>query len=176
MARDRPALAVPRPVVVRDEIGVRGAWLAGVSLAVTSAVAGCAVGDDALSGTVVVVQDVAGFRDTPVTEGFVAAVPWDAVDDVFASAPRGEMTEPHLGYLATELPWARVLAAGGAVAEIRRGRFELEADAGEPLVCVAAETGSGRELTRGCDRVDLPASGVLAITFGEAPVHVEVEE
>ena len=155
-----------------------GTWLvrAGVSLAVLTGGAGCAVGDDALSGTVAVVHDVAGFRDTPVTEGFVAAVPGDAVDDVFASAPREGMAEPHLGYLATELPRTRVLAAGGAVAEIRRGRFELAVAAGEYLVCVVGASGSGSERTRGCHRVDLPASGVLAITFGEAPVHVRVEE
>ncbi|GAA4288267.1 hypothetical protein [Georgenia daeguensis] len=153
-------------------------WLvrAGLSLAVLTAAAGCAVGDDALSGTVAVVQDVAGFRDTPVTEGFVAAVPGDAVDEVFASAPREQMAETHLGYLATELPPAHVLAAGGAVAEIRRGRFQLEVAAGEYLVCVVGASGSGSERTRGCHRVDLPASGVLAVTFGEAPVHVAVEE
>lgn len=138
--------------------------------------AGCAVGDEALSGTVAVVHDVAGFRDTPVADGSVAAVPADAVDDVFESVPRDQMGETHLGYLAAELPDTRVLAAGGAVAEIRRGRFELDVDAGEYLVCVVEVAGSGQDRTRGCDWVNLPAAGVLAITFGEAPVHVAVED
>lgn len=116
-------------------------------------------------------QDVEGLGDQPLEEGWVVAVPSASADGAWpggAVPPAGE-----LPYASG--PLSRVWAedAGGDVGAIDDGEFSLDAPAGEHLLCLVQDSGTG-EQARGCGYADLPSSGRLEVTTGEAGFRVRV--
>lgn len=126
-------------------------------------------------GTVVAISDVSGIPDRPDPDGWVAALPTDALDDVLALAGEGT-PERELRYSRFTLPVETVDEFGGTLAEVDgSGRFRLDA-AGEHLVCRLSESRwNGSVGAAGCVRAELPAGGVVRVTNGEAGLAVEVE-
>ena len=138
-------------------------WLAAV-------LAGC--GDGAgLRGTAVTVQDVEGLGDQDLESGWVVAVPAASAHDLW---PGGALPpDDELPYASAPLSRTQVEGAGGAVGVIDDGEFDLDAPAGEHLLCLVRAGGEG-ERARGCGYADLPSSGRLEVTTGEAGFRVAV--
>ena len=138
-------------------------WLAAVLV-------GC--GDGAgLHGTAVVVQDVEGLGDQDLESGWVVAVPATEVGDLWpdgTAPPDGE-----LPYASAPLSRTQVEGAGGAVGVIDDGEFALDAPTGEHLLCLVQDDGEGEEAVGG-GYADLPSSGRLEVTTGEAGFRVAV--
>jgi hypothetical protein len=151
-----------------------------VLVGTVAALTGCGTGggsaaSEGLTGTAMVVQDVEGLGSQPIDEGRIFAVPADRMREVLPDdVPEEHFSEEELPYLRVPLSSEDVRAAGGAVGELdRRGRFTLEVSPGEHLVCLVIDTRLG-EQTDGCNLADLPATGALEITTGEAALHVQV--
>jgi hypothetical protein len=164
-------------------VAVHRVGIAAVLVGVVTALStGCGIGGkgpgaaEGLTGTAMVVQDVEGLGSQPIDKGRIFAVPADRMREVLPDdVPEEHLSEEELPYLRVPLSSEDVRAAGGAVGELdSRGRFALEVSPpGEHLVCLAVDTRLG-EQTGGCNIVDLPATGVLEITTGEAALHVKV--
>ena len=136
-------------------------------MAAVSLVAGC--GGPGLSGSAAVVQDVEGLGEQPIEAGWVVAVPEASAGALLAAAP----SDGELPYATWPLSREQVTAAGGAVAEVDDGRFRLDAGAGPHLLCLVQDSGTA-ERARGCGAVDLPSTGELEVTTGEAGFRVAV--
>lgn len=153
---------------------------AAVLVGTVAALTGCGIGggsaaSEGLTGTAIVVQDVEGLGSQPIDEGRIFAVPADRMREVLPDdVPEEHRSEEELPSLKVPLSKEDVRAAGGAVGELdSRGRFTLEVSPGEHPVCLVSDTRLS-ELTDGCNHVDLPATGALEITTGEAALHVQV--
>ena len=82
-------------------------------------------------------------------------------------------SDGELPYASVPLSRGRVRDAGGAAGAIGDGEFTLDATPGEHLLCLVQDSGEG-ERARGCSYADLPSSGSIEVTTGEAGFRVEV--
>jgi hypothetical protein len=120
-----------------------------------------------------VLTDDTGRPDRPDRGGGVVVVPADAAADLWSQG--GQKAEPaDLAHAGFRVDGAKVEALGGTVVPVSDdGSFRVAHD-GLVMVCrlpASAESGS----TRGCAWVDLPKSGALELSFGEAGFRASVD-
>jgi hypothetical protein len=145
-----------------------GRWL----LAGVLALSGCGSGDG-LRGTAVVVQDVEGLGEQGLERGWVVAVPAASADAVWAG--EDVPSDVELPHVSVPISRAQVEAVSGVVGAIDDGDFALDAPAGSHLLCLVEANRFG-ERSRGCGYADLPSSGRLEVTTGEAGFRVAVAD
>ena len=147
--------------------GARAYLLAGVL-----ALSGCGSADG-LRGTAVVVQDVEGLGEQDLESGWVVAVPSASADVLW---PGGAVPgDGELPYVSAPLSRTQVEDVSGVVGAIDDGDFALDAPAGSHLLCLVEANRLG-ERSRGCGWADLPSSGRLEVTTGEAGFRVAVAD
>ncbi|WP_289017845.1 hypothetical protein [uncultured Ornithinimicrobium sp.] len=127
-----------------------------------------------VSGRMVSVDDT-GLPPSPAGGGGMLLVPEDSVDEL--SRLVGLPEADQLAYTTFGIEPEAVAELGGHVVEVdRRGHFVLT-QTGRFLLCRMPDPeGSGTPPggVRGCDVVDLPASGTLRATFGEGGFSASV--
>jgi hypothetical protein len=151
----------------------RPGWALALPAAVT--LAGCGVGgpggSDGLRGTVIDRSDIQGIPDRPVDEIHIVAVPAEVVPDLLAGVTDEQLDENNRRILHAPLTTDQVSSAGGAVAAVHDGTFELDAGTGTHLVCWL-EDGE----IWGCNWLDLPETGEISVNFIEGEISIYLAE
>ncbi|MFI7543782.1 hypothetical protein [Actinoplanes sp. NPDC049599] len=70
---------------------------------------------DGLTGTAVVLSDIGG-SDTPITKGWIIAVPAAAVDDLWSATGNKPIDQQNLRYISARVSRDQVTQAGGVIA------------------------------------------------------------
>ena len=126
-----------------------------------------------MRGEIVAQSDVEGIPDLAGEGGLVAAVPATRGADLWAAAGAVPAAgqESYAQFVLDREGFERLAAT---VAEVDDdGRFELDADPGDYLLCRVVPTFAGDLAgVRGCAPVRLPRDGTLRLTTGEAGFRV----
>lgn len=157
------------------EGSVMASWQPAFGVAVLL-LAGCSTAPpgDGLVGSLVAVDDT-GLSDTPISDGWIVAVPQARGGDRWALG--GLQVEPtDIGHVGFEVDEAALGGLDAAVAAVdRRGHFRLDAPPGPSVVCQLRPTDRpGRMLTMGCAAFDVPDAGRVEASFGEGGFFVDV--
>lgn len=134
-------------------------------------------GQHRVSGTAVAKDDT-GLPDTPMTDTSFVLLPTTDEPLVWEAAGLGEADrddQQHLPYLSALLE-ADVLDRAVLVEAGRRGRFTVDAPAGEYLFCRVGDLlEDGSRSAAGCDRVTITGPASWRVSGGEGGLHVTVE-
>ena len=125
-----------------------------------------------VTGRMILLDDT-GRPPIPDWGGGIVVIPESALVDLWRRVGRKELDD--LAYISFAVDTDMVGDLGGEIVPVDDdGHFRLTT-AGPQLICrLRDSTTSGT--TSGCDRVDLPVSGSLTVTFGEGGFHAETTQ
>jgi hypothetical protein len=166
-------------------VHTRVGWSATIGLLLLAALSGACGGDTEtgravppnaeeadVRGQAVAVSDVVGDPDSAITDGWVMAVPEEALEDLW-EAPQREPPDPlDLPYWNPTLPATVAEETDAALVEVSSdGSFVLAIPAGSYLVCLLER--DDPVVPFGCDHADLDPGTPFRLTAGEAGIRVE---